>query len=64
MVDGLGPGGEQPVQLVQAGDRRRCGPGDLDQELVADSAEEPLDLPAALGLTGQSRLILWITAPG
>jgi hypothetical protein len=41
VIDRLHPGGEQPVQLPQAGDVLP----DLDQELVADGAEEPLDLP-------------------
>jgi hypothetical protein len=35
--------------------------GDLHEELLADGAEQPLDLPASLGLTGQSKIILWIT---
>jgi hypothetical protein len=59
VVDGLGPGGEQPVQLGQAGDVLPLA--DLDQELLADHAEEPLDLPPALRLTGQSKIILWVT---
>ena len=51
VVDGLDPGGEQRVQLGQVGDRAAgavAGVGDLDQELLADGAEEPFDLPAAL----------------
>jgi hypothetical protein len=52
MIDRLGPGGEQAVQLLQAGDRRSGLAGDLDEELVADGAEEPLDLPASFGLSG------------
>jgi len=38
MVDRLGPGGEQPVQLLQPGDRRGGVLGDLDEELAADGA--------------------------
>jgi hypothetical protein len=63
VVDRLCPGGEQAVQLLQPSDRRRGLGGDLDEELVTDGAEEPFDLPASLGLTGQSRLSLWITGP-
>ena len=53
MVDGLDPGGEQPVELAQVGDRVPARvalgvPGDLDEELLADGPEEPFDLPAAL----------------
>jgi hypothetical protein len=61
VVDGLRPCGEQPVELVQAGDLPGPLFGDLDQELVADGAEEPLDLAPAFRLTGQSKIILWIT---
>jgi hypothetical protein len=61
VVDRLGPRGEQLVQLRQARDLGRAGLGQLGQELAADGAEEPLDLPPPLGLTGQSWLILWIT---
>jgi hypothetical protein len=46
----LDPGAEQAVQLVQIG-----GPAagvQLDQELLADGAEGPLDLAAALWLAG------------
>jgi hypothetical protein len=53
VVDGFGPGGEQPVQLGDAG---HVPPpalggiaGDLDQELLADGKEQPLDLPSSLG---------------
>jgi hypothetical protein len=35
--------------------------GDLDQELLPDSEKQALYLPPPLRLTGQSRLILWIT---
>jgi hypothetical protein len=60
MVDGLIPGGEQPVQLRQVLD---AGPvADLDEELPPDYTEKTFDLAPALGLTGQSRLILWITS--
>jgi hypothetical protein len=55
VVDGLDPGGEQPVQLRQIGDPAAgcpVGCGDLHYELVVDIAEEAFDLPAALGLTG------------
>ncbi len=59
VVDRLDPRGEQPVEHGQVRDARAVA--DLDQELLADGAEEPLDLAPALGLTGQSQLILWIT---
>src|SRR5207247_8682242 len=59
VVDRLAPGGEQPVQLRQVRDGRPVA--DLDQELLAGSPEETLDLPPPLRLPGQSRLILWIT---
>jgi hypothetical protein len=66
VVGGLDPGGEQPVQFCQVADGRpgAVRPGELGQELAADGAEEPLDLAAALGLTGQSKIILWITGCG
>jgi hypothetical protein len=70
VIADLDPGAEQPVQLGKVCGRRPGGAvadaaGDLDQELLADGAEEPLDFPAALGLTGQSWVILWITSgPG
>jgi hypothetical protein len=35
--------------------------GDLDQELLADGEEQPFYLPSPLRLTGQSKIILWIT---
>jgi len=43
--------------LFQAGNRRGCLPGDLDEELVADGAEESLDLAPALGLTCAARIL-------
>src|SRR6266568_8461707 len=49
MVDGLDPGGKQPVQPGQAADRRGRLAGDLDQELVTDSPEKSLYLPLPLG---------------
>jgi hypothetical protein len=50
VVDALDPGAEQAVQLGQVG----CAAAglQLDQELRADGAEDPLDLAAALGLAG------------
>jgi hypothetical protein len=64
MVNLLDPGGEQPVQLAQAGEGPpglAVGGGELDCEPVVYGPEEPLDLAPALRLTGQSQLILWIT---
>jgi hypothetical protein len=64
VVGDLDPGVEQPVQLRQVRGRGAGRPAvaaDLDQELVPDGAEEPLYLPPALRLTGQSKIILWIT---
>ena len=52
VVDGLCPGGEQPVQLREAGDRRGRPGGDLDQELVADGAEEPSESSPSFGPAG------------
>ena len=56
VIDGLDPGGEQPVQLVQVGEgvpaRVALGvAGDLDEELVANGPEEAFDLAAALRAT-------------
>ena len=52
VVDGLDPGGEQPVEFAQIGDRVPAGiggvAGDLDQELLADGPEIAFDLAAAL----------------
>jgi hypothetical protein len=47
-VDALNPGAEQAVQLVQVG----CPAADVqvDEELLAHGAEDPLDLAAALRL--------------
>jgi len=53
VVVGLHPGDQQPVQLGQVGDAAGFVAGELDQELLADGAEEPLDLAAALWLSGQ-----------
>jgi hypothetical protein len=67
VIDLLDPRGEQPVHLGQAGHcpaRFAVPAGDLDAEFLLDGAEEALDLAPALRLTGQSRLILWITVPG
>jgi hypothetical protein len=46
VVDGIDPGCEQAVQLGHVVEL--AAGADLDQELVTDGAEEPLDLPAAL----------------
>jgi hypothetical protein len=46
VVDALRPGGEQPVQLAQVRDAAPVA--DLDQELLADGTEEPLDLAPSL----------------
>jgi len=49
------PGAEQPVQLRQVRSPRAGLPviaGDLDEELVADGAEESLYLPPPLRLSG------------
>jgi hypothetical protein len=52
VVDRLVPGGEQPVQLRQVPD---AGPvADLDQELLPDSPEEPLDLPPPFRAAGRA----------
>jgi len=50
VVGSLDPGAEQPVQLSQVPGAGTVA--DLNQELVADGAEEPLDLAPALGLSG------------
>lgn len=49
VIDGLGPGGEQPVQLSKVR-RRPCL--DLDKELHPDGLEDPLDLPPAFRSPG------------
>jgi hypothetical protein len=48
VVDAFDPAAEQPVQLLQVG----CAAAglQLDQELLADGAEDPFDLAAALRL--------------
>src|SRR6516164_11436178 len=61
VVDRLGPGGEQLVQLGQVLDPGGALPGQLDQELIPHSPEESFDFSPPFWLTGQSRLILWIT---
>jgi hypothetical protein len=48
VVDALDPGGEQPVELGQVA--RAAAGVQLNEELLADGAEHPLDLAAALGL--------------
>src|SRR5215470_8868991 len=56
VVDRFHPGGEQPVQLGEVGHLVTADhagvTGDLDQELLPDRAEEPLDLSSALGSSG------------
>jgi hypothetical protein len=52
VIDGLGPGGEQPVQPGQVRDLGGAALGELGQELAADSPEKSFYLPPALGLTG------------
>jgi hypothetical protein len=65
VVDRLGPGGEQPVQLGQPGQPGGALAGELGQELIPDCPEKSLDLAPAFWLTGQSKIILWITwSPG
>jgi hypothetical protein len=50
VVDPLDPGAEQAVELVQV--LGAAAGVQLDQELLADGAEGPLDLAAALWLAG------------
>jgi hypothetical protein len=50
VVDPFDPGAEQPVQLLQV--LGAAAGLQLDQELLAHGAEDPLDLAAALGLAG------------
>jgi hypothetical protein len=55
VIDTLDPCGEQPVHLGQVGhppSGLAVAGGDLDGELTVHGAEQPLDLPAALGLSG------------
>jgi hypothetical protein len=60
VVGGFRPGLEQAVHLRQV---RDAGPvADLDQELVPHSPEKTFDFTPSFWLTGQSRLILWITS--
>jgi hypothetical protein len=54
VADAFCPGGEQPVELGQAGDAGAVA--DLGQELLAGSAGKPLDLAPSLGLSGQSEI--------
>src|SRR5215472_16354191 len=61
VVDRLCPGSEQAVQLGQARDLRGAVFGQPGQELPPDSPEKSFYLPPAFGLTGQSKIILWIT---
>jgi len=49
VVDALHPGAEQAVQLLQI--PSAAASVELHQELLADGAEDPLDLAAALRLT-------------
>jgi hypothetical protein len=49
VIDTFDPRGEQPVERGQVGDAGAVA--DLDQELLADGAEEPLDFSSALGFT-------------
>ena len=57
--DLLGPRGEQVVQRVQGLDAVVAG---LGQERLPDPPVQPFLLSPPLRLTGQSRLILWITS--
>jgi hypothetical protein len=50
VVDGLDPCGEQLVELRQI--RGDTPVAELDEELLAEGAEEPFDLDAAGGLPG------------
>jgi len=53
VVDGLDPRGEQLVQPGQAGyGRQRAGRVELDEELLTDRPEQPLDLAPPGGLAG------------
>src|SRR2546429_684428 len=61
VVNRLGPGGEQLVQPGQVLDPGGALLGKLDQELIPHSPEKPFDLASAFWLTGQSKIILWIT---
>ena len=61
VVDRLGPRGEQPVQLGQVREPGGAVLGQLGQELAADGPEKSFDFPPPFWLTGQSKIILWIT---
>src|SRR6476660_9961078 len=50
VVDGLDPGGEQGVQLHQVVEL--AAGADLDQKLLPNGAEYPLDLAATFRLSG------------
>jgi hypothetical protein len=52
VINRLCPGGEQPVQLAQAGDLGGAGLGQLGQELAAYGPEKPFYLPPAFWLSG------------
>ena len=52
VVDRLGPGGEQLVQLRQVRDPGGAVLGQLDQELAADGPEKSFDFPPSLGPAG------------
>ena len=56
VIDRFCPRGEQAVQLADVCDVPAAAlagvAGDLDQELLADGEEQPLDFPAALGPAG------------
>jgi hypothetical protein len=53
-----GPGGEQVIELIQGLD---AVVGSLGQERLADIPVQPFLFPPPFGLTGQSKIILWIT---
>src|SRR6266700_1321664 len=54
-------GGEQVIELIQGLDAVVSG---LGQERLANIAVEPFLLSPPFRLTGQSKIILWITGPG
>src|SRR6266508_6770833 len=51
VIDGLDPGGEQPVEFGQIGGASGF---DLDEELDAYGGEEPFDFAAPLGSSGSA----------
>jgi hypothetical protein len=57
--DVIGPGSEQVVQLLDGLDAAVLG---LGQERLPDIPVQPLLLSPAFRLTGQSKIILWITS--